>query len=236
MSEERKLILNLLAEGKITSEEAEELLDAIEADETTTRGEASETAADGARVEGDTGIGAGPGCCGPGVRPQEPKKPRINIDISPDLEDRVQDMAGELEDLVQDIPEKVQKALESVQINRGGKKSTLAEMLSSWGLGEFGGTTVNPKFKIGTAEVTERLPVSVALVNGTVVVKMNDEDSNIRVLSRINVKNANGSDVNKIAAHRGIFRSEEGLEGQVHRLKGRIGAWRRSSSSREPVI
>jgi len=195
MSEERKLILNLLAEGKITSEEAEELLDAIEQDETASTGEGPAAYEEGERVRGEAGEGPAPG-----AKAEGPRRPRINIDISPDLEDRVQDVAGEIEELVQDIPEKVQKALESVQIKRGGKKSTLAEMLSSWGLGEFGGTTANPKFKIGTAEVSGRLPVSVALVSGTVVVKENGEDTNIRVLSRVNVNNANGADVQKIAA------------------------------------
>ena len=50
MSEDRSRILNMLAEGKITAEEAERLLDALDA-----RGGSTATAADGPAIKGDPG-------------------------------------------------------------------------------------------------------------------------------------------------------------------------------------
>ncbi|HPI01196.1 MAG TPA: DUF4097 family beta strand repeat-containing protein [Bacillota bacterium] len=194
MSEERKLILNLLVEGKITSDEADELLEALEQDASEKQQE-PETGTEQAPEE----PGEGPGEEMPGVSSRA-KRQRKGVSIGPGLEDRITDMAGEIEELVSDIPERMQKALEGISITKDGKKSNLAELLNSLGLSEIGGASATPKFRMGTSEVKDRLPVSVALTNGTARFAVNEENTDIRVISKVVVKNAACEDVQKVAS------------------------------------
>ncbi|HPU95508.1 MAG TPA: hypothetical protein PK488_01390, partial [Bacillota bacterium] len=190
MSEERKLILNLLAEGKITPDEADELLEALEQDAYEKQEESFAGAERAAEGPGE----------GKPDRPEREKRPKKGIDIGPDLEVRINDMAGEIEELVSDIPERVQKALEGISITKDGKKSNLAELLKSLGLSEIGGTCATPKFRMCTTEVTDRLPVSVAITNGTVRFVANEDDTDIRVISKVVVKNGSCENLQKVAS------------------------------------
>ncbi len=210
MSDERKLILNLLSEGKITAEEADELLEALDLD-AASRQDEGELAEPSSKEEAMSGDASGKACCAEeeaGTRSEgaeagsqrtgEPKR-KVRLEVGPDLEDRLGSMAEDLEELVSDIPEKVQKALDSVTITKDGKKSTLTDLLKSWGISDLGGISANPTFKMGTSEVKERLPVSVSLTNGAIRFLPNEDETDIKVVSKVLVRNAPREEVQKIA-------------------------------------
>lgn len=193
MSEERKLILNLLAEGKITPEEADELIEALEQDAEAGAPEGGEPKAKKAA--------------------EKPYRAKGNIELGPDLEERLSGMAEEIEELVSDIPERVQKALDSVTISKDGKKSTLGDLLKSWGISPSG-RSANPIFRIGTDGVKGRIPVSVSLVNGTARIVPNEEGTDIRVISKVVVKNVSEEEAQSVAAKHieVLFDHERGLK------------------------
>lgn len=219
MSDERKLILNLLSEGKITAEEADELLEALDLDAASRQDDedrvmpssatdeakgpdAGKEAGKDADKEAD-GSQKGTGAKAEGAKAEDQNAGRhwrkTKLEVGPDLEERLGSMAEDLEDLVSDIPEKVQKALDSVTITKDGKKSTLTDLLKSWGISELGGISANPSFRMGTADVKDRLPVSVSLTNGAIRFLPNEDGTDIKVLAKVLVRNAPREEVQKIA-------------------------------------
>lgn len=201
MSEERKLILNLLSEGKITAEEADELLEALDLDAATRQDEEEKVEpSPREKAEGPEN--------GAEAKAEEPKAEdgtsgrqwrKTKLEVGPDLEERLGSMAEDLEELVSDIPEKVQRALDSVTITKDGKKSTLTDLLKSWGISELSGISANPTFKMGTSEVKDRLPISVSLTNGAICFLPNEDGTDIKVVSKVLVRNAAREEVQKIA-------------------------------------
>ncbi|MEM7254910.1 MAG: hypothetical protein AAF493_26170 [Pseudomonadota bacterium] len=102
MSEARKKILGLLAQGKITVDEAEELLDAI--------------LSEGRRREPDTVV--------PFTRVREPRRLRIQIERDGEVEFTMNLSADTLKTgikVVELIPDYIQTAIDDALANRGAK-------------------------------------------------------------------------------------------------------------------
>lgn len=211
MSDERKLILNLLSEGKITAEEADELLEALDLDAASKQDEEDKVEPSAAAEATGQGRSAEAGPEAPKADEQKADSQKADeqkagaqwrkakLEMGPDLEERLGSMAEDLEELVSDIPEKVQRALDSVTITKDGKKSTLTDLLKSWGISELSGISANPSFRMGTSEVKDRLPINVSLTNGAIRFLPNEDGTDIKVVSKVLVRNAPREEVQKIA-------------------------------------